>query len=133
MLYVALVNNIKNKNIRTGMYSTYFVSIFILKLCHDKKNQIDHLNLFTQNEDQTLYLCTNFCASLKNRQQEIFLVVSTGQQFLFHPVVNVSQVVGVFPCVLHQLSREGPETETLIVKYYICSTIEPQCYLDIKV
>lgn len=37
MLYVALVNNIKNKNIRTGMYSPYFVSIFILKLCHDKK------------------------------------------------------------------------------------------------
>lgn len=115
------------------MYSTYFVSIFILKLCHDKKNQVDHLNLFTQNADQTLYLCTNFCASLKNRQQEIFLVVSTGQQFLFHPVVNVSQVVGVFPCVLHQLSREGPETETLIVKYYIGSTIEPQGYLDIKV
>lgn len=115
------------------MYSTYFVSIFILKLCHDKKKQIDHLNLFTQNADQTLYLCTNFCASLKNGQQEIFLVVSTGQQFLFHPLVNVSQVVGVFPCVLHQLSREGPETETLIVKYYICSTTEPECYLDIKV
>lgn len=37
MFYVVFVNNIKNKNIRIGMYLIYFVLIFILKLSYDKK------------------------------------------------------------------------------------------------
>lgn len=45
MFYVVFVNNIKNKNIRIGMYLIYFVLIFILKLCYDKKKRVDYLNL----------------------------------------------------------------------------------------
>lgn len=46
MFYVVFVNNIKNKNIRIGMYLIYFGLIFIWKLCYDKKNYVDYLNLF---------------------------------------------------------------------------------------